>query len=194
MAILTFDIFQQIFIFYNRKKKEEEEREKERKREEKIRKKEERRKEREEKRRKKRIEKKRKAEEKAMALKIAMEERKILIAQRKLETIHMLSELFTRIKVTIHVNALKKKTFHLVYLLQNVYRMLCVGANRTLCILFVPKFMFVVYLYFILCLGCKTAGGGTTQGERVRATTSQRSGSRETKEIRVREKETRDRT
>lgn len=34
-----------------------------------------------------------------MQLRIAIEERKILIAQRKLETIRLLSELFNRIKV-----------------------------------------------------------------------------------------------
>ncbi len=39
-------------------------------------------------------------EERQMTIKIALEERKILIAQRKLETIRLLSELFNRIKVS----------------------------------------------------------------------------------------------
>ena len=38
-------------------------------------------------------------EEKQMAINIAKEERKILIAQRKLESIRLLTELFDRIKV-----------------------------------------------------------------------------------------------
>jgi len=36
-----------------------------------------------------------------MQRRIALEERKILIAQRKLETIRLLSELFARIKVVL---------------------------------------------------------------------------------------------
>ena len=40
------------------------------------------------------------AEEKQMAINIAKEERKILIAQRKLESIRLLTELFDRIKVS----------------------------------------------------------------------------------------------
>ena len=39
-------------------------------------------------------------EEKQMAINIAKEERKILIAQRKLESIRLLTELFDRIKVS----------------------------------------------------------------------------------------------
>lgn len=45
-------------------------------------------------------EEKRAEEERQMARRIALEERKILIAQRKLETIRLLSELFNRIKVS----------------------------------------------------------------------------------------------
>ena len=55
--------------------------------------------EREEKRKTRREEEKRLEEERQMQLKIALEERKILIAQRKLETIRLLSEVFNRIKV-----------------------------------------------------------------------------------------------
>ncbi|XP_064637629.1 A-kinase anchor protein 17A-like isoform X2 [Lineus longissimus] len=81
-----------------RLKKEEEERERDRKREEKLRKRMERRKEREEKRRQLRLEKNRLEEERRIAVKIAMEERKLLLAQRKLESIRMLEELFNRVR------------------------------------------------------------------------------------------------
>ena len=82
-----------------RRKKAEEEAEKERKRQEKIQIQEERRRQREERRRQRRLEKRRKEEERQMQLRIKQEERRILIAQRKLETIRLLSELFNRIKV-----------------------------------------------------------------------------------------------
>jgi arginine/serine-rich splicing factor 17 len=54
--------------------------------------------EREERRRHEKLELRRQEEERQMQLRIAVEERKILIAQRKLETIRLLSELFNRIK------------------------------------------------------------------------------------------------
>ncbi|XP_022326249.2 uncharacterized protein LOC111126129 isoform X2 [Crassostrea virginica] len=81
-----------------KRKKEEEEREKERKRIEKIEKRESRRQAREEKRRLKALERKRLEEEKKYQMKIQMEERRFLIAQRKLESIRLLGELFSRIK------------------------------------------------------------------------------------------------
>ncbi|XP_052077613.1 A-kinase anchor protein 17A-like [Mytilus californianus] len=81
-----------------RLKKENEEREKERRRTEKIEKKEQRRKEREEKRRLQRLEKRRLEDEKKYQIKLALEERKFLIAQRKLESIRLLTELFERVK------------------------------------------------------------------------------------------------
>lgn len=77
---------------------EEEAKERERKRLEKLAKREERRKQREEKRRQIRLEEKQREEERKIAENIALEERKILIARRKLESIHMLTELFNRIK------------------------------------------------------------------------------------------------
>lgn len=83
----------------DRRRQEEEERERERRREEKIRRREERRKSREDKRRQRHLEKRRKKEEELMSMKIAREERRILIAQRKLETIRLLSELFNRVKI-----------------------------------------------------------------------------------------------
>ena len=75
------------------------EREKQRKKEERARLKEQRRKEREEKRRLKRVEKKQREEEERMQLKISLEERRLLIAQRKLESLRLLSEIFERVKV-----------------------------------------------------------------------------------------------
>ena len=67
---------------------------------EKVRRREERRQDREERRRLQKLEAKRRDEEQKMQQRIAVEERKILIAQRKLETIRLLSELFARIKVS----------------------------------------------------------------------------------------------
>jgi arginine/serine-rich splicing factor 17 len=81
-----------------RRRIEAEELDREKKREEKVQRREERRIEREERRRQQKLELKRQEEERQMQLRIAIEERKILIAQRKLETIRLLSELFTRIK------------------------------------------------------------------------------------------------
>lgn len=54
---------------------------------------------REEKRRVKRLQRKRQHEEKTLAMKIALEERKMLIAHRKLESMRLLEELFNRVKV-----------------------------------------------------------------------------------------------
>jgi hypothetical protein len=54
---------------------------------------------REDKRRLKRLERKRQHEEKTLAMKIAIEERKMLIAHRKLESMRLLEELFNRVKV-----------------------------------------------------------------------------------------------
>nr|XP_026691848.1 A-kinase anchor protein 17A-like [Ciona intestinalis] len=59
---------------------------------------EERRRKREEKRRRKKKEKKEQEEAARLALRIAMEERKLLLAQRKLESIRLLSELLDRVK------------------------------------------------------------------------------------------------
>ncbi|XP_074649979.1 A-kinase anchor protein 17A-like [Tubulanus polymorphus] len=80
-------------------RQEEEDRERERKREEKLRKREKRMKEREEKRKIRKQEEKNREDERKMALKIAMEERKLLIAKRQLESIHLLTELLNRVKV-----------------------------------------------------------------------------------------------
>ena len=50
-------------------------------------------------RRQKKLTKKQQEEDKKLEQKIALEERKILIAQRKLESIRLLEELFNRVKV-----------------------------------------------------------------------------------------------
>ena len=85
-----------------RRRIEEEERDRDRKRVEKLRRRDERRVEREERRRVQKLEAKRLNDERKMQRRIAIEERNILIAQRKLETIRLLSDLFARIKVRTH--------------------------------------------------------------------------------------------
>lgn len=94
--------------FFLRMRQEEERRMKEERKEAKKKEKELRRNEREEKRRKKRLmkveemmKKQEEEEEAKLARKIALEERKLLIAQRKLESIRLLDELFERIKVRL---------------------------------------------------------------------------------------------
>ena len=100
----SFDINQlTVLLLMCRQKKVNAEKEKQRRKEEKQKLKADRRKEREEKRRLKRIEKKQKEEEERMQLKIALEERRLLIAQRKLESLRLLSELFERVKVSFHL-------------------------------------------------------------------------------------------
>lgn len=58
-----------------------------------------RRREREERRRQQKMQKKFGTDEEAMSHKIAIEERKLLVAQRKLESIRLLDELLERVKV-----------------------------------------------------------------------------------------------
>ncbi|XP_052280525.1 A-kinase anchor protein 17A-like [Dreissena polymorpha] len=79
--------------------KTEEEEERDRKRQEKLQRREERQKEREEKRKQKQQEKKRLEEEERIQHKIALEERKFLLAQRRLESLRLMKELFERVKV-----------------------------------------------------------------------------------------------
>ena len=68
-------------------------------REEKIR----RRMEREERRRQRKNQRKNVTDEEEMSRRIAVEERKLLVAQRKLESIRLLDELLERVKVNFHV-------------------------------------------------------------------------------------------
>ncbi|MBN3320509.1 AK17A protein, partial [Atractosteus spatula] len=84
-----------------RKKRELEEEEKERKREEKLRKREQKQKEREEKKNLKKFQKHQAEEQKKLQVKIALEERKVLLAQRNLESIRLIAELLSRAKVSM---------------------------------------------------------------------------------------------
>ncbi len=71
--------------------------------------KEERRREREEARRQKLLAKKQREEERKLEQKIALEERKMLIAQRKLESMRLLEELFNRVKVMVAKEEMEKR-------------------------------------------------------------------------------------
>ncbi|KAL2081699.1 hypothetical protein ACEWY4_023552 [Coilia grayii] len=81
-----------------RRQREQEEEEKERKKEEKLRKREQKLREREEKRNQKRVKKQQEEEQRRLQLKIATEERKLLLAQRNLESIRLMAELLSRVK------------------------------------------------------------------------------------------------
>ncbi|KAM4795373.1 A-kinase anchor protein 17A [Rhinophrynus dorsalis] len=81
-----------------RKQKELEELEKERKRKEKIRKKEEKQKEREARKNKKKLQKIQAEEQKRLQEKIRFEERRLLLAQRNLQSIRIIAELLSRVK------------------------------------------------------------------------------------------------
>ncbi|XP_056146018.1 A-kinase anchor protein 17A [Lampris incognitus] len=81
-----------------RKQKEQEEQEKERKREERLRKREQKLREREERRNLKRVKRRQEEEQKKLQVKIAMEERRLLLAQRNLESIRLVAELLARAK------------------------------------------------------------------------------------------------
>ncbi|XP_061698009.1 A-kinase anchor protein 17A [Syngnathoides biaculeatus] len=81
-----------------RKQKEQEEEERERKKEEKQRKREQKLQEREERRNMKRVRKQQEEEQKKLQMKIAMEERRLLLAQRNLESIRLIAELLARAK------------------------------------------------------------------------------------------------
>lgn len=85
----------------------QEELEKERQRKEWMQIKEDRRKEREEMRRMMRMKKKKEEESRRLQERINLEERKILIARRKLESIRLFSQLFNRIKVSLCIFILK---------------------------------------------------------------------------------------
>ncbi|KAM6970568.1 A-kinase anchor protein 17A [Aplochiton taeniatus] len=82
-----------------RKQREMEEEEKERKKEERLRKREQKVREREEKRTLKKVKKRREEDQKRLQMKIATEERRLLLAQRNLESIRLIAELLARAKV-----------------------------------------------------------------------------------------------
>lgn len=73
-----------------RKQKKQEEEEKERKKEERLRKREQKQKEREERRNLKKVKRQQEEEQKKLQMKIAMEERRLLLAQRNLESIRLI--------------------------------------------------------------------------------------------------------
>ncbi|XP_023272439.1 A-kinase anchor protein 17A [Seriola lalandi dorsalis] len=81
-----------------RKQKEQEEEEKERKKEERLRKREQKLREREQRRNLKRVRRQQEEEQKKLQMKIAMEERRLLLAQRNLESIRLIAELLARAK------------------------------------------------------------------------------------------------
>uniref|UniRef100_A0A3B3ZJG9 Uncharacterized protein n=1 Tax=Periophthalmus magnuspinnatus TaxID=409849 RepID=A0A3B3ZJG9_9GOBI len=80
------------------KLKEQEEEEKERRKEERLRKREQKLKEREERKNMKKVKKQQEEEQKKLQMKIAMEERRLLLAQRNLESIRLIAELLSRAK------------------------------------------------------------------------------------------------
>uniref|UniRef100_A0A7N8Y898 A kinase (PRKA) anchor protein 17A n=1 Tax=Mastacembelus armatus TaxID=205130 RepID=A0A7N8Y898_9TELE len=79
-------------------KYEQEEEEKERRKEERLRKREQKLREREERRNLKRVRRQQEEEQKKLQMKIAMEERRLLLAQRNLESIRLIAELLARAK------------------------------------------------------------------------------------------------
>ncbi|TNN52815.1 A-kinase anchor protein 17A [Liparis tanakae] len=85
-----------------RKQKEQVEEEKERRKEERIRKRDQKLREREEKRNLKKVRRQQEEEQKKLQMKIAMEERRLLLAQRNLESIRLIAELLARAKDLKH--------------------------------------------------------------------------------------------
>lgn len=81
-----------------RRQKEQEEEEKERRKEERLRKREQKLREREERRNLKKVRRQQEEEQKKLQMKIAMEERRLLLAQRNLESIRLIAELLARAK------------------------------------------------------------------------------------------------
>ncbi|XP_029315641.1 A-kinase anchor protein 17A [Cottoperca gobio] len=81
-----------------RTQKEHEEEEKERRKEERLRKREQKLREREEKKNLKKVRRQQEEEQKKLQMKIAMEERRLLLAQRNLESIRLIAELLARSK------------------------------------------------------------------------------------------------
>uniref|UniRef100_A0A3P9BVB2 A kinase (PRKA) anchor protein 17A n=1 Tax=Maylandia zebra TaxID=106582 RepID=A0A3P9BVB2_9CICH len=81
-----------------RKQKELEEEERERKKEERLRKREQKLREREERKNLKKVRRQQEEEQKKLQMKIALEERRLLLAQRNLESIRLIAELLARAK------------------------------------------------------------------------------------------------
>uniref|UniRef100_A0A8D3A6G1 A kinase (PRKA) anchor protein 17A n=1 Tax=Scophthalmus maximus TaxID=52904 RepID=A0A8D3A6G1_SCOMX len=81
-----------------RKQKEQEEEEKERRKEERLRKREQKLREKEQRKNLKKVRRQQEEEQKKLQMKIAMEERRLLLAQRNLESIRLIAELLARAK------------------------------------------------------------------------------------------------
>lgn len=96
--VTTHSTLRSIYLSF-RKQKEHEEEEKERRKEERLRKREQKLREREERRNLKRVRRQQEEEQKKLQMKIAMEERRLLLAQRNLESIRLIAELLARAKV-----------------------------------------------------------------------------------------------
>lgn len=93
---------QSILNHFFRKQKELEEEERERKKEERLRKREQKLREREERKNLKKVRRQQEEEQKKLQMKIALEERRLLLAQRNLESIRLIAELLARAKVSIY--------------------------------------------------------------------------------------------
>ena len=86
--------------------------------------------EREERRRQMKLKAKFQTDEEEMAARIAVEERKLLIAQRKLESIRLLDELLERVKVNVSIyypDSIKLFLIKFIYNLQ--YAKFCCNAQ-----------------------------------------------------------------
>lgn len=108
------------FALSLRRQKALEEEERERKKEERLRKREQKLREREERKNLKKLRRQQEEEQKKLQMKIAMEERRLLLAQRNLESIRLIAELLARAKVgqswaagqvTSHLSSHWSKTF-----------------------------------------------------------------------------------
>ncbi|XP_061827731.1 A-kinase anchor protein 17A [Nerophis lumbriciformis] len=95
-----------------RKQKEQEEEERERKKEEKQRKRDQKLQEREDRRNLKRVRKQQEEEQKKLQMKIAMEERRLLLIQRNLESIRIIAELLARAKAVKQQQLEKERAEH----------------------------------------------------------------------------------
>lgn len=115
-------IYTDVKLTFFRKQKEQEEEEKERRKEERLRKREQKLREREQRRNLKRVRRQQEEEQRKLQMKIAMEERRLLLAQRNLESIRLIAELLARAKVQ-HAHKDKKYTPKWVYTLAHLVHM-----------------------------------------------------------------------
>lgn len=97
--MLFFLFFLNSLPYTFRRQRELDEQEKARKQAEKLQRQEERRRDREDRRREKQAAKRKHEEEEKMNLKLAQDERKLLVTQRKLDSLRLMTELFKNVKV-----------------------------------------------------------------------------------------------